>query len=691
MSILDDHFAQPSRIFDGFDRLTSIDAHDCHTQYFHEDTLMNPDNKFSYSLDSIHRTVAAIAIAACSFPNAALAQRAHENAIAEAADAFGTVVGREEIGLYSASSARGFNPSEAGNLRIDGLYFDQASKLVNRVIRGSTVHVGISSQGFPFPAPTGVVDFALRVPGDEGVVSALVGYSSFGEHAYTEIDFQAPVVDDVLSIGAGFGYSRNSSYNIAALTNEWTAGAIARWEPVPSLVVMPFWSMMEHREEGERTHVFIGDNGYPEYRGIDMMSQPWADYGTSSDNFGTVVHYAFNNDWRLAAGLFRSESKSPLNYDPLLLNTDGNGAGDYFISAVPPRGSESTSGEMRLSKAFKTSRIRNTIHLSVKGRDRSSESGGADVVGFGPGTTRVIPLVDEPQFNTGPVTLVEAQQVTPGIAYEGIWPGVGQLSLGVQKSYYERTVSRPALLPVSGKSTPWLYNIGAAAQLSQRLVAYASFTRGFEEIGTAPLNAVNNGEAVPAQMTEQVDAGVKMQLLDDLQLVAGVFEIKKPYFDLDQANIFRQLGSTSNQGVELSLAGNLSEQLTVVAGVILIDPEVRHNDGASSSPTAVAVGPVPGLVRANFQYRIPSIAGLTIDAKIENISKRYARYDSVRLPAVTTIEAGIRYDTRLLDRAVTFRLKGYNLTDEFGLNPSASGKISPFDGRGFDLSVALDI
>ena len=68
------------------------------------------------------------------------AQRAGENAVAEASDAFGTVVGREAVGLYSAGNARGFSPSQAGNLRIGGLYFDLAQSLfppTARIFRGS--------------------------------------------------------------------------------------------------------------------------------------------------------------------------------------------------------------------------------------------------------------------------------------------------------------------------------------------------------------------------------------------------------------------------------------------------------------------------------------------------------------------------------------------------------------------------
>ena len=88
----------------------------------------------------------AILLAMAGGSNTALAQRAADNAVASAQDAFGNSVGNENIGLYSAGNARGFSPSEAGNLRIEGLYFDQQIQLGNRLVRGSTIRVGLSAQ-----------------------------------------------------------------------------------------------------------------------------------------------------------------------------------------------------------------------------------------------------------------------------------------------------------------------------------------------------------------------------------------------------------------------------------------------------------------------------------------------------------------------------------------------------------------
>jgi hypothetical protein len=58
-------------------------------------------------------------------PTAVYAQHASDDPLATANDVFGLTLGLESIGLYGPGLVRGFNPQTAGNVRIDGLYFDQ--------------------------------------------------------------------------------------------------------------------------------------------------------------------------------------------------------------------------------------------------------------------------------------------------------------------------------------------------------------------------------------------------------------------------------------------------------------------------------------------------------------------------------------------------------------------------------------
>ena len=119
-----------------------------------------------------------VALAAALVSQPAWAQRAGENAATQSSDAFGRTVGQDKSGLYSSDDVRGFNPVDAGNVRLEGLYFDQVDKLSTRLSDGNTIRVGPAALRYPFPAPTGLVDYSLTQP--RGVRSRPPPETGFG-------------------------------------------------------------------------------------------------------------------------------------------------------------------------------------------------------------------------------------------------------------------------------------------------------------------------------------------------------------------------------------------------------------------------------------------------------------------------------------------------------------------------------
>ena len=151
------------------------------------------------------RRFATLFITAAILPaTVARAQHASDNPVTAADDAYGLTLGLESVGIYSPGLVRGFDPRTAGNVRIDGLYFDQQGALSDRVVEGSTIRVGVSEIGFAFPAPTGIVDYDLRgLGGDKpgATVIANVGpYQAWG----VSVDGALPLADKrlVLPLGA---------------------------------------------------------------------------------------------------------------------------------------------------------------------------------------------------------------------------------------------------------------------------------------------------------------------------------------------------------------------------------------------------------------------------------------------------------------------------------------------------------
>lgn len=134
-------------------------------------------------------------------PVAATGSRSDENAVRQSGDAFGSTVGREVIGIYNQMNVRGFSPIAAGNVRIDGLYFDPVVPPSTRISRTTTIRVGLSALGSPFPAPTGLVDFGFRRPGDDAAASLLLAADAWGT-LNAEVDAALPA-SDTLSFGLG--------------------------------------------------------------------------------------------------------------------------------------------------------------------------------------------------------------------------------------------------------------------------------------------------------------------------------------------------------------------------------------------------------------------------------------------------------------------------------------------------------
>ena len=634
-----------------------------------------------------------VCAAACvSLP--ALAQRADENAVKSAQDAFGTTVGNETIGLYSSLSARGFNPTQAGNIRIEGLYFDEqtnTSGLLNHVFSGSSIHVGLSAQSYPFPAPTGIANYKLRTPGDKQLTSAFVGYGPYNG-VTGEVDSQIPLVDGKLSAGVGVTY-RHMGYDWGSHADMWTASALLRWRPTENIEIVPFWGKSELSDWEVLPITFVGGPYVPpKYPRLTFTTQDWADWEENVDVWGAVGRASLGKNWTLRAGVFRSLSYRPEDSLVFFLNTQQSGAANLVFQGNPPQRFGSTSGEVRLSGVFVEGQRRHTVHLLARGRDARRLFGGASTVPFGPATFGVEMKVPKPNFTFGPRTGSTTQQGTTGVAYEALWAGVGELSAGLQKTFYGRDVRQPGLPLTRTTSNPWLYNATLAVYATPELALYTSYTRGLEESGVAPERAVNRGDSTPASLTEQVDAGIRYAITPRLKLVAGVFEITKPYFDTDLTGFYTRVGGVRHRGVELSLAGQVSEGLTIVAGSIFLQGRLSGSLVDQGVVGRVPVGRRPRVTRLNIQYGPASWNGFSVETQVENNKLGYGNAaNTLKLSPFTVVNAGMRYRFKAFDVPATLRAQVLNVTNTYGWSVSGGSQYFTFQGpRRVALSLAAD-
>jgi len=641
-----------------------------------------------YRLALIRAGVSSFAL--LSFMTPAHAQRAAENAVAASEDAFGTSVGTETTGLYSVGDARGFSPTQAGNVRVEGLYFDQQVKLNPRVSRGSTVRVGISAQSFSFPAPTGIADLHLRIPGDTPLVSGVVSYGPYFTYA-AEIDGQYPIITDKLNVGFGVGVTRYDNDN-SSMNARWSFGGVARLKASDNAEFTGFWGYDEDCKYGPQPGVFPG-GAYlpPRYTLRRFYGQGWTEGDCRETNFGVLTRLNLPDDWTLRAGVFRSFNDIRKSFGDFFRNVQPDGTTTHFITALPAQDYGSYSGEVRASKLYRQDHITHRFDFTLRGRDVERNFGGGQQFNFGLTRIGQRDFLPEPTFTFGPQSRDKAKQGTGGVSYDALWAGVGSLGLGIQKTFYDRTIAQPAAAVVSTSASPILYNASASVIATSDLVFYASYTRGLEESGTAPADAANRNEAMPVSMTKQVDAGFRYALTPKLKLVAGVFQVDKPYFNVNAANIFGPLGTVRHRGVEMSVAGSLAEGLTVVGGMVLLQPRLSGEPVDRGLVGEVPVGPTPRSVLLNVQYGPKAWRGFSVNGQITNGSAQMARSDNMlKIPGWTQFNAGARYDFKVSEIPASVRLIANNLTNKYIWQVSSSGSFGVKSPRNFKVILAAD-
>ncbi len=624
----------------------------------------------------------------------ALAQRAGDNAATQSSDAFGRSVGSEKTGLYNSEDVRGFNPVDAGNVRLEGLYFDQVERISSRLVDGNAIRVGAAALRYPFPAPTGLVDYNLTQPrGDTSYSINAEWGSPNAKGPGGSFEFKQPLTDTFgLSGGVGF---RNATRFEGGHSQFRTWGFTGAWRPRTGTEVLLFLGEFIYRSDEQRPYFYpAATTPLPKIEREVDLTQPWASRNQNLWTSGAIVKTPLLGA-KLEAGLFYSAKDQSSNYADLMrgVSADGSVASRRII-AERDNYDGSLSGEVRLVKEWTAGTVNNRLIASVRGRSRNRDFGGGSVLSLGPSTVLRPDLRSEPNWTQGTKNRDEVRQVTGGVSWSMVSPQHFSLDLGISKSRYRKALdfADAALADPVTRDNPLLLNVAGALYLAKGLSVYAGYTRGQEEALVAPDIATNRSEAPPALRTSQVEAGVRWALTPKLTFITGAFSIRKPYYNLDPALRYRQLGTLTNRGVELSLTGQLAPGLTVVGGSLFLDPTI-----SGEAVDSQLIGPRPvGQIRrrsvATLDWRMDAGHGpLSIDATIESLSSRIGNAaNTLVAPARATVNLGARYRFKTAGGTWLLRPVVLNAFNEYSWNVNTSGGFTYTNPRTVTLQLIAD-
>jgi len=621
------------------------------------------------------------------------AQRANENAVTAASDAFGTVVGTQTIGLYSPTNARGFSPEQAENIRIEGLYFDQETSSIDPYLFSATdMRVGITAQSYAFPSPSGIADLSLRMPGDSsGASIVLVRGPLSGLSA--EIDTHYPVVEHSLSVGLNLAAAQDFDYNYALTSIRQAISLLLRWRPAPGTEIIPFYAYIYNTEHDETPLVFSdGTHPLPLFNEQRLPIQSWTTWGWTQITAGVIANVAIAGPWSLRAGLFRSETKTAQNFDDLLLGPMLDGIAHHVMDVTPAVTQGSYSGDLRLMRSVTNDTHQHELTLALRGRLVDRDYGGDSVSDLGSISIYRNVSLPEPPLLFSDKSRDKVRQSGIGLNYTERWKQRATLSLGILMTHYDRKVTTPNLPTTSEHTAVALPTLSFTATPSRNVAIYGSYTRGLEDSMYAPPAAVNRGEPPPATPTWQVDGGIRIVLPRRLQLLVGGFKVQKNYFNLDATDRYTEIGNISTQGVESSVTFTGLEGLTVVAGAVWLRPEVQRQVPELGGNGPVPVGPVPRTVNVNVDYAPRNWQGWGTSLQWTSLSSRVETSDDrYRLPPLRTLNIGVRYLFKPNKRSFSARLDVGNVTNARGLTLTSYYLVTPQLLRNYMVTLAADL
>jgi iron complex outermembrane receptor protein len=589
------------------------------------------------------------------------------NVVTASADAFGVAIGVEVLGIYSPAQVRGFDPIAAGNARIEGLYADIHGPIIPygplspRLIEDTRVRVGLAAAGFPFPSPTGIVDFSLRSPLGKPGVSSTLYFGPYGTLGF-DLDAHAPFAGE--SCGVGAGVTRRYDEFVPDGTQYMTDVALIASCRTADSGATVFYGRTAETKQAVFPFVYVTTTPTPATPDSARNTGPsWAFGSTVLTDYGGLFSVQVPGAWTLRGGVFRSEWDQPYSGTDLMNDPNPAGLASHQYVAYPDQPTASTSGELRATHLTPDGPRQHAIIFTLRARDVEARYGGYDEVDLGSleiGTQTTLPA---PQFTLGPTTGDHTTQWTAGAAYALSWHDLVDIEAGVQKVRYDRTVTQPGFAPISDHETPFLYYASAAAPITARLSAYAAVTQGLEDSGLAPPSATNRGQLLPAGRTSQVEGGVKYTV-GTSSLVAGVFQVEKPYYNNASDGSYTWLGTERHPGVELSFNAQPLSGLTLVAGAVFMAPVVDLAAGTQGVGTAPVAQP-RHLVQLAADYKVPAWPRLSLDATVTEQGAAPIRVDDGAYnPAQTIVNIGGRYRFTILGQDATLRVQVQNVTNQ---------------------------
>jgi iron complex outermembrane receptor protein len=579
----------------------------------------------------------------------------------------------------------------SGNLGLsDGRYQLEGFDRIE-VLKGPSAFVNGLSAG---ASVGGSLNFVPKKPLDSPVRSVDVGYTSQSLYSVSAD------IGDRFGSDRQFGYRLNVGYKDGeqAVDNaDWTHKAVALaldWRVNSDLLLS---ANFEHTDNHYPTlqPFFIVAPGFAVPDAPDAqrsIAQPWDDFRVKADTIHLRADWSLVENWSLTLqGMHSTDDRG--NVKEARFGSIDNAAGDATLFSSQDA-SELTqdSGQILLHGKVMMAGIENKLTFGVTASNYNANS---YRVPTGVAPTNIYRPVASPEpLDIGPTPLgLEQKNHTTSYLVSDIakfnehWSvlvGARYAKLAVDN--YDTTTGALDSSNVASKTSP----TGALMfKPTQNSLVYLSFAEGLEQGGQAGTSNANANQFLPPVITRQIELGGKLEL-PGTTLTAALFDLKRPFEFTNSSNVFVQYGDQDHRGVEASVMGHVTRDLTLVAGAMYLDPEIT----GTGDPTVDGKRP-PGvpLFTANIwaDYRIASLDGWFVNAGAYHSSSQFVdTANAQEIPAWTRLDVGARYETKFDSKRVVIRAGVENVTDKDYWSSAIGGILTIAEPRTYKVSAQLD-
>ena len=203
------------------------------------------------------------------------------------------------------------------------------------------------------------------------------------------------------------------------------------------------------------------------------------------------------------------------------------------------------------------------------------------------------------------------------------------VNLAVPRSSSGQSQTTP-LVALEVRPVPWI-------------TTYFSYIQALEQGSSAPTGAANFGTVLPPYVGNQYEVGIKVNVNDKVQVGADVFRVEQQNAILNPANnVYGADGTARSQGLELTVAGQVTKQFSVLGGVTILNAQSINPTIASAGTTKVQGVPDFRLTLLG-QYAIAQVPGLSLLGGVYFTGAQPVT-QSLSIPAFATFDVGGKYD-----------------------------------------------